>query len=575
MRTGAGMRRSALLASAACALAVAPAASAQQAPSLLAAAESAYAAGGAAQAERLYAAVLAERPDDARALFRLGQLRARRAPVDAVRLFERYLVLQPRDAWGWMALGDALARAGRVPEAEAAFDHAETIAPGERDVAVGRARALALAGRPEQAASAYERWLARAPRDAEAWRELGEQWRRAGALHESANAYERSLALEPHEPTRRRLVAVRALIRPTLEPTVALARDSDANTSFRVRVAADASLARGRVALAGAQRTVRDGAGASLAVREVAVTAEQAPHPSLRVDGALGVALPGDTSVTDAPGAEPVGSLRARWRPSLRGPVLEARGSRQLLDATVPLALSRVVRTEGLARAELPVAGPLRVRGSARVAQLAAADDTNTRAGFSAGLLVRATPLIDLSLDGQQIRFDHASTSGYFAPREMRLAEMGAYSEREFANGVVLALDAGAGVQRVSVFELTTPGLAVGPPTGTPGQGNGGSSGSGSTIDTSSAPGTTAGPGTGPGTTPAPGAPPGAGRPVVGESSRGWDPTLRLWAQLVIPVRSGSQLRLELDTYDARAAEAAASTGWRYLSLSAGLRVAF
>ena len=110
----------------------------------LAAAESAYDAGQSEIAIREYSAVLAVDPRNSRALFRLGQL-TRSDPSRSLDYFRRYVAIVPEDAWGHMALGDELARDGQLTAALGEYDAAERLAPGNSDVAEGRARIRARA----------------------------------------------------------------------------------------------------------------------------------------------------------------------------------------------------------------------------------------------------------------------------------------------------------------------------------------------------------------------------------------------------------------------------------------------
>ena len=107
----------------------------------LARADSAFAAGDATTAAREYAAVRAVDPENSRATYRLADLSKRRDPVGALRLFRRYVALEPSDPWGYMAVGDVLARSGSYGDALRSYDDALRIAPGERDAVIGRARA--------------------------------------------------------------------------------------------------------------------------------------------------------------------------------------------------------------------------------------------------------------------------------------------------------------------------------------------------------------------------------------------------------------------------------------------------
>src|SRR5206468_8592677 len=134
-------------------------------------ADSAFAAGDARAAEREYAAVLAADPWNSHATYRLAQLH-RHDPRLALRLFRRYVALEPSDPWGYMAVADMLARARRYSEALRWYHDALRLAPAERDAVVGRARILVRARRTGAAIAVYERWLADHPMDAEAGREL-------------------------------------------------------------------------------------------------------------------------------------------------------------------------------------------------------------------------------------------------------------------------------------------------------------------------------------------------------------------------------------------------------------------
>src|SRR6266571_1302704 len=112
----------------------------------LAAADSALRAGNAAAAAQEYAAVIATDPSNSRAVYRLAELR-RDDPAEALRLFRRYVDLEPSDPWGYMAVGDVLATVGRYRDALQWYDDALRLAPDARDAVVGRAHVLAQAGR--------------------------------------------------------------------------------------------------------------------------------------------------------------------------------------------------------------------------------------------------------------------------------------------------------------------------------------------------------------------------------------------------------------------------------------------
>ncbi|HEX6064387.1 MAG TPA: tetratricopeptide repeat protein, partial [Longimicrobiales bacterium] len=72
-------------------------------------------------------------------IFAQGRAAAAGSP-QAIELFERYTRMEPDDAWGFLALAEALASAGRFGDAETALQRAETLAPGDDDVAIVKAR---------------------------------------------------------------------------------------------------------------------------------------------------------------------------------------------------------------------------------------------------------------------------------------------------------------------------------------------------------------------------------------------------------------------------------------------------
>jgi len=116
---------------------------AQDVAGLLRQADSAFAAKDRALAERLYRQVLELDGKQSRAVYRLGVLS--RDDEVALGWFKRYAVLEPDDAWGWLAVGDKLLRVGKTVEAREAYQRAAALAPEAEDVqqhlARGRLRA--------------------------------------------------------------------------------------------------------------------------------------------------------------------------------------------------------------------------------------------------------------------------------------------------------------------------------------------------------------------------------------------------------------------------------------------------
>ena len=195
-------------------------------------------------------------PDDStqsRAVFRLAQLAE--SGERAVVLYRRYIALEPADPWGHMAEGDVLARMGRWEEALLAYGGAAAIAPGERDVALGRARILDHAGRPNEASAELAAWIRDHPDDGEAWDLLGRSRMRAGRPHAASVAFENA-ARRNVPGAAGRLATAESRAAPTITPDVASAGDSDGNRTSRIGGEIDFAVADGVRLGAGARHRV-------------------------------------------------------------------------------------------------------------------------------------------------------------------------------------------------------------------------------------------------------------------------------------------------------------------------------
>ncbi len=393
------------------------------APAPVGRADSAFLAGDTRAAVREYAAVLAADPWNSHATYRLAQLHRRDPPV-ALRLFRRYVELEPSDPWGYMAVADVLARTRRYGEALRYSDDALRVAPDERDAVVGRARTLARARRTGAAIAVYERWLSTHPTDAE---------------------------------VRRELAAARVAGAPAITPLAGGSRDSDGNSTLRLGGVAELG-APGptRLGMRATREQIRDGV-TTIGLDELTLRAASRPGGRLQID-----AEGGATRIDAVSGASatitPTGQVRARWRDPLGGPAVDLRARRNVIDASPLLVTNRVVRTEIGAIIELPVARQLRLRGIGRTAALSSSFDVNHRTTFAGVAAVAVTPSVEVSSQFHEIRYSRPSSAGYFAPRLIQIAQVGSYIEVETARSIVVAFDLGAGVQRVA-----QQGAAVGP----------------------------------------------------------------------------------------------------------------
>ena len=491
----------------------------------------------ASAAEHQYRAALSAEPNNTRAMYMLARLLID-SPREAVSLLERYTALVPTDAWGFIALGTARGRAGDVSGALKAFDAAEQLAPSEGDVHIGRARMLAAARHTDAAIAAYVRWTSTHPKDDAAQRELAAQYRRAGRPDEAIAALERAQKVAPDERTSRQLTALRAQTAPRLEPRASGSRDSDGISI--TSAGADAGIVFGEgigFTGGGGVRRTSDGL-ISTRLIEGRAAATWAPTATTRIDLQGGfLVTPGDTTTVLVPppgrgrgqgqgpppllvigsgttGLFPTGRLRYQWRDVGGRARLDLRATQALLDASPLLVHNQVQRSEVGAEGELPLAGSLAIRGLARMASIRSVVDDNSRATFGARLVGKFPDAGEITLGGQQFAFAHASSTGYFAPRQARTLEIGGYREGETESGMTFALDVGAGGQQVT--EWGTPASA-------------------------------------------------------------WAPAFRGWASLGIPLAPGRELLFEGEAYDARIGSELATGGerWRYGSVAVSLRWAF
>ncbi len=417
-----------------------------RAAALLARADSAWAAKAETVAAREYAAVLAADPENSHATYRLAQL-TRDDPAAALRLFQRYVELEPEDPWGYMAVAEALARAGRYADALRAYDDALRLAPGEPEAVAGRAKVFVRA--------------------------------RAAA--------------------------------PAVTPLVSGSRDSDGNTTFLLGGSAELQ-AQGpvRVGVEASRDRVTDGFSTA-GLEQLALRAAWRPGRMASVEGALGGTRlePSDNGSTTV---VPTGRLRARWRSSAHGGgvAVDVRAQRGVLAASPLLVDNRVLRTEVRTVVEIPVTHALKLRGLGRTAVLSDTADVNHRNELGLVLAFAVSPAFELSGQVHQVRYSHASTAGFFAPRLGQVVEAGSYMELESAGGWLLALDVGAGAQRVAEFG------------GQPGP---------------------------------------------------WSRSLRWYSLITAPLAPGRALQLELEGEDSLIAREAATAGaWRYGSAALSLR---
>ena len=404
---------------------------------LLQRADAAYSSGNRELAKSLYRAVLASDPDNSRAAFQLARL-SPPGSAEAVALLRRYVRLEPGDPWGNMALGDALAKAGKVDEAIEQYGLARRKAPAESDVYVGLGRILRGAGRTDELVKNYEEWASRQPQSAEAWSELGRARQRAKRYAEAADAFAASLALRESERTEALLDDALAETAFSLRPFFGRSDDSDQNRITLWGLEGEWQFTqRSRLGLHAERNEVSDPLSSGTA-DALALIAKWQPLSALKLDGFAGKAV-----------NRPLAGLRVRWTSPEEGPAAELRLRKAPLIATPGLVAQPVELAEIKAGVDLPVTGPFRVRARGQDGVLDSATDVNRRSGYQFGPVYRWRPAQEVGAFYSELGYEHATAAGYFAPRRVQVVELGTYLEYEGLSPLTFALDAGAGRQRV------------------------------------------------------------------------------------------------------------------------------
>src|SRR5262249_48230672 len=380
--------------------------------------------------------------------FRLAQLLPPGSP-EAIALLRRYVKLEPQDAWGTMALGNALAKAGDVDGAIAQYGVARGKAPAESDVYTGLGRILRDAGRTDEQVENYERWVSAQPRNADAWFELGRARGRAKRYAEAADAYAASYAIRKDETSEEALDGALAESGPSLRPFFGLSNDTDQNRIKRWGLDAERQLtSRSRWGLHAERAEVWD-PFSSGTMDSLALFAKWQPLSQLRLD-ALGGISRLYTAQTDA--HRPLGALRMRWNRPAEGPAVEIRATQAPLLATPGLVAQPVELAEIKAGFDLPIEGPIRARVRGQSGVFDSPIDVNRRKGYQVGPVYRWRPAAEVGVFYSRLAYDHATTAGYFAPELAETIELGTYYEYDGLWPFTFSIDAGAGQQRVQKF---------------------------------------------------------------------------------------------------------------------------
>jgi protein O-GlcNAc transferase len=167
-------------------------------PQIFARALALHQAGQLAEAERLYAEIIAATPGHAASLHLLGVLKFQRGDAAAaVRNFDAALALEPANAFAHSNRSVALAALARFDEALASADTALALKPDHAEAWSNRAAALFELRRFDEALASAERAIALKPNHADAHASRGNVLKQRGALEEALVDYGKAIELNP------------------------------------------------------------------------------------------------------------------------------------------------------------------------------------------------------------------------------------------------------------------------------------------------------------------------------------------------------------------------------------------
>ena len=151
-----------------------------------------------AEAARLYQAILAQWPDDARCLHALGLLRSQEGYVEeAVDWLRRAVAQDPDFAGAYADLGVLFQKLGRLEEAAAAYARAVALNADQPEGHYALGSVLRKLDRIEEATASYEQALVLDPDFAEAHYDLGLLLHKAERYKAAAEHFEQALDVDP------------------------------------------------------------------------------------------------------------------------------------------------------------------------------------------------------------------------------------------------------------------------------------------------------------------------------------------------------------------------------------------
>jgi hypothetical protein len=317
--------------------------------------------------------------------------------------------------------------------------------------ASGQERDVHADTRSDTATEKSEQRATAGPGEVETWRQLGIAHERAGRFGQASAAFSQALALAPDDEILvRQLESVRVRVAPALEVGTTITRETGAS-AFGPSVAADFAVgASSRLVVFYLPRRVgsEDDAtrtqrfGARLNVR---------PRAGMRLD--LAGTMWSSESAELATEVRPELSFRLRNSAGANGPVVDVRGHHQIVDVTPDLVRAPLASTQVSGRIDVPFAGPIRLRGNARIASLSQNRETTRRTGVGGGLAVAVKSDIRVTGQWHVTRHSNPLVTGYFAPSKAHGAELGLELEREYDRATI-SFDLGGGMQRVQNADM-------------------------------------------------------------------------------------------------------------------------
>lgn len=141
-----------------------------------------------------YRAVVAKRPEDAEATFRLGVVLCRLNDRDAIETWKRYLVLTKNSAEGWGNLGFCYELLDEPALAESAYKKGIAREPTSSACRVNYGMFLAAQGDYPGAAAQFEHVLP----PAQGWYNIGSVCEQKQKEHDAIAAYRKALEIDPN-----------------------------------------------------------------------------------------------------------------------------------------------------------------------------------------------------------------------------------------------------------------------------------------------------------------------------------------------------------------------------------------